>query len=514
MQHANWHLAILSLMSLGIVTACGGVGGHEAPANHRLSQSLSASGDATGASGPRLAEEDTDQVLGTLVIPFGDTGAALTDSGDGQNHWSVDMQDTLPVVGGVAPLKYLKVTGDLHVPMAAADQSYEIGCIYVDLKDNVYFREQTWLRLATNGVKGDKYGDVLLPLSVNMGGWTSVPVLGNSLTLAKFSGSTIKKHTATMCFKLDFANAPADQYKGQIIVQYLRSGSSVNPSSCNARSTEACCKPDTTPPVVPPTPTPVFACSSSARVLKAGEKAAVSWANLPTGASLELSLAAANDTYKGDLGTVVSTGANSASYTAPSQVSAATKIIISAHPTPSELLPTFCSVTLVADGQIGVPDDGALQGLPGNVFVLPANSNKIPDFSALKPLMELVVGNIDVPNHIFSQGFPGVPKLTEWFGIQFKGTLLMPVNQTCSFKLTADDGANLYIDDKLIVNNDGIHPVTDAYGTTPLSQGAHKFRVDYYQGPRNYIALQAAWKCGAEAAYQIIPSSAFSRPLN
>jgi len=521
MMYKAWRSGMLGLLGFGFAAACGSLPSHQGTANHRQGQGEA---DANGTAAPRLAEAETDQVLGTLIIPFGASGTALTDSGDGLNHWTVDMQDALPVVGGVAPLKYLKVSGDLHIPTAAADKPYEIGCVYIDMKDNVYYREHTWLRLATSGVKGHSYSDVELPLSINMGSWKTVPVLGDSITLATFPANKVKKSTATVCFKLDFTNAPADEYKGQIIVQYLRPGDTTHPKSCSATSTDSCCQPTTTPPTPypypapapapAPTPSTVFACASDSRVLKAGETAALSWANVPAGAALQLSLAADNAAYKGSLGTVVNNGASGATYTAPSQVPTATKIMISAQPRGSEQLPSFCSVSLVADGQIGVPDDGSIMGLPGNVFVLPANTAKIPDFSKIKPLMELIVGNLDVPNHTFTQGFPGVPSLTEWFGIQFKGSLIIPTSQTCSFKLTADDGANLYIDDQLIVNNDGLHPVTDSFGSANLSQGTHKFRVDYYQGPRYYIALQTAWKCGDASSYQIIPSSAFSRPLN
>ncbi len=531
MTDKAWRSGMLGLLGFGFAAACGSLPSHRVTTSHRQG---SGSGDANGVAGPRLAETETDQVLGTLIIPFGASGTALTDQDDGLNHWTVDMQDALPVVGGVAPLKYLKVSGDLHIPTAAADKPYEIGCVYIDMKDNVYYREHTWLRLATSGVKGHTYSDVELPLSIDMGSWKTVPVLGDSITLATFSANKIKKYTATVCFKLDFTNAPADEYKGQIIVQYLRPGTTTNPKSCSATSTDSCCQPTTTPPTPAPAPAPtpapapspapaptptpapstVFACASDSRVLKAGETAALSWANVPAGAALQLSLAADNAAYKGSLGTVANNGASGATYTAPSQVPTATKIMISAQPRGSEQLPSFCSVSLVADGQIGVPDDGSSLGLPGNVFVLPANTAKIPDFSKIKPLMELIVGNLDVPNHAFTQGFPGVPSLTEWFGIQFKGSLIIPTSQTCSFKLTADDGANLYIDDQLIVNNDGLHAVQGTFGNATLSQGTHKFRVDYYQGPRYYIALQTAWKCDDASSYQIIPSSAFSRPLN
>src|SRR5206468_3233624 len=100
---------------------------------------------------------------------------ALVDANDGSLHWVVDMEQKTDVDGSVAPVKYLKVNGDLSVPKNADNKPYNVGCLYVSLKDNVYYREQTWLRLATTGIAGVKYPDVVLPLSADLGGDKAVP---------------------------------------------------------------------------------------------------------------------------------------------------------------------------------------------------------------------------------------------------------------------------------------------------------------------------------------------------
>ena len=55
--------------------------------------------------------------------------------------------------------------------------------------------------------------------------------------------------------------------------------------------------------------------------------------------------------------------------------------------------------------------------------------------------------------------------------------------------LTSDDGAQLYIDNELIINNDGIHTVQGEDGSTKLARGWHDIRVPYSQGSEPYVSL-------------------------
>lgn len=46
----------------------------------------------------------------------------------------------------------------------------------------------------------------------------------------------------------------------------------------------------------------------------------------------------------------------------------------------------------------------------------------------------------------------------EWFAIDYEGRFWSEKPGVYQFALTSDDGAKLYIDDELTLNNDGIHP--------------------------------------------------------
>ncbi len=451
-------------------------------------------------------------MVGTLVIPFGQDDFSLTNDG-ATKRWVVDMEEREDVKAGVAPLKYLKVKGELAMPTDAPNEVIDLGCLFVELKDNVYYREATWLRLATTGVYGATYSDVRAPLIVDLGGMKDVPQLDDSLTLQEFGGNTIKKFDGTLCFKLDLTNAPAQIYEGEIVVQYLRPSSEMNPPACAMNSTAPECLPSTDPvePEVPGEPMPApFACVSAPVVLKAKQQATLNWT--PGDYNLEVKLATDDPTYKGELGTITLSGKAMATYTAPANVPKNARIMATARRLGTESLPAFCEVNLIADEDICIPDDGEVSALVGNVFKLPANTSKLPNLDMMTPVAQVAVGNLDIPERSFSAGFPGVRDLFEWFAIKFRGRINVPGGQ-CSFKLTSDDGANLYIDGNKVVDNDGIHPTRSKTGDVQLSKGWHDIRVDYYQGPRYHITLQLLWKCGDADNYAVVPVSAFTRPL-
>jgi hypothetical protein len=480
------------------------------------------SADSTAES-PRLAQADTDQVVSSLVVNFGKDGMSLVDAA-GDVHWVVDMEQREDVNGSVAPLKYLKLKGDLTVPSNAENKEYQIGCLYVELKDNVYYREKTWLRMASTGISGAAYPEVKLPLSVDMGAWKAVPVLEDSITLQTFAGNTLKKFDATLCFKLDFSNAPADSYQGQLVVQYLRPGDAPNPPSCDKDPAQAACKPQDTPTTtMPPTSTPttqppappvIFGCTSPAQVLKAGQTAELSWTDSAAYSALEVKLAADDANFKGDVGTFTVKNKNTIIYKAPAKVPAGVRVIATARALKTEFLPAFCQINLLQDDQLGCKDNGEINGVVGNVYKLPVNTAKLPDLDKMTPVDTIVAPNLDIPDHDWQSGFPGVKDLVEWFAIKFRGQVIIPAAQSCSFKTASDDGSNVYLDGVKIIDNDGVHPVqSKASAAVNLTAGNHDFRVDWYQGPRVRIALQLFWKCGNAADYTIMPPSAFVRPL-
>jgi hypothetical protein len=128
-------------------------------------------------------------------------------------------------------------------------------------------------------------------------------------------------------------------------------------------------------------------------------------------------------------------------------------------------------------------------GLQGQIYNLRRNTPKLPDFRKMKPRGSIYTTSLNIPLQDFRQGFPGVTKRYEWFAIDYTGRFWIEHPGRYRFVLTSDDGSLLYIDDQLVVDNDGIHGVKDERGAIDLSGGVHRIRVSYYQGPGTGVAL-------------------------
>jgi len=128
-------------------------------------------------------------------------------------------------------------------------------------------------------------------------------------------------------------------------------------------------------------------------------------------------------------------------------------------------------------------------GLRGQIYHIHRWSTKLPKFEKLKPLGTIYTSSLDVPPQSFKQGFPGVTGRFEWFAIDYTGRFWIENPGSYTFSLLSDDGSKLYIDDRLVVDNDGVHPPAERLCAVDLAGGIHHIHVSYFQGPRYYVAL-------------------------
>jgi hypothetical protein len=129
-------------------------------------------------------------------------------------------------------------------------------------------------------------------------------------------------------------------------------------------------------------------------------------------------------------------------------------------------------------------------GLRGLVYYIKHNRTELPDFEKLKPAGPAIyTSSLNVPAQDFRQGFPGVTKRIEWFAIDYNGRFWISKPGSYRFNMLSDDGAKLYIDDQVIIDNDGVHPPLWKDGSIELAGGLHRIRVSYFQGPKWAIAL-------------------------
>ena len=126
----------------------------------------------------------------------------------------------------------------------------------------------------------------------------------------------------------------------------------------------------------------------------------------------------------------------------------------------------------------------------GNIYYLPEGTDILPDFSKLSPVGRIYTNKLDISPRDFKQGFPGVTDRFEWFGIVYTGSFAVNVPGNYIFTVLSDDGAKVYVDGRMVIDNDGVHPPSEESGTVRLDAGAHNIKIEYFQGPRYEIALQ------------------------
>ncbi|MEM7134023.1 MAG: putative Ig domain-containing protein [Chloroflexota bacterium] len=127
--------------------------------------------------------------------------------------------------------------------------------------------------------------------------------------------------------------------------------------------------------------------------------------------------------------------------------------------------------------------------------------NNLPDFSNPAPPL-IKSGTVDT----FTIG---PREQDDNFGFHFEGTLNVPSNGTYTFFTRSDDGSKLWINDQLVVSNDGTHGMVEKSGTISLSAGQHNIRVDYFERAGGQ-GLEVRY-AGPGISKQLIPTSVLSQ---
>ena len=135
--------------------------------------------------------------------------------------------------------------------------------------------------------------------------------------------------------------------------------------------------------------------------------------------------------------------------------------------------------------------------LPGLTFDYYEGSfEKLPEFDKLKPVSSGHAGQFTLR--------AGPQKNS--MALRFQGMLNVPRVGDYTFWTYSDDGSQLFIDDKLVVDNDGIHAADEHEGKARLAAGDHRIRVAYFDGGGER-ELKVSW-AGPGFEKQEIPSAA------
>jgi putative heme-binding domain-containing protein len=84
-------------------------------------------------------------------------------------------------------------------------------------------------------------------------------------------------------------------------------------------------------------------------------------------------------------------------------------------------------------------------------------------------------------------------KQADRFALRFTGAIQVPRSGRYTFYTNSDDGSRLYIDKKLVVNNDGNHGLVEKSGSLNLPAGSHTIVVTYFDSGGS-DGLSVTWK--------------------
>ncbi len=150
-------------------------------------------------------------------------------------------------------------------------------------------------------------------------------------------------------------------------------------------------------------------------------------------------------------------------------------------------------------------------GLRVRYFAMPGITTLPPTFNGT-PLATSVLPaiNCQQTNQGNPQSFVGCP-LSWGFAMTVDGVIDIPTTGTYTLTLTSRDGSRLFIDQMLVLNNDGVHAPSFRSGTVMLEAGAHEIQCDYFSsGNQPSIMLNIR---GQNAGDQTVPATMFRRRI-
>jgi putative heme-binding domain-containing protein len=123
---------------------------------------------------------------------------------------------------------------------------------------------------------------------------------------------------------------------------------------------------------------------------------------------------------------------------------------------------------------------GAPAGAPGETArgVKAEYLPGVPQNAALETLAAMAVRAAGVAPE-FTLDLPIVAH-RDRFALRFTGSIHVPKDGAWTFYTSSDDGSRLYLDGRLVVDNDGWHGMTEKSGTVDLKAGLHSIAVTYF----------------------------------
>jgi len=151
-------------------------------------------------------------------------------------------------------------------------------------------------------------------------------------------------------------------------------------------------------------------------------------------------------------------------------------------------------------------------GLKGIIYYI-HSAKRLQELEKEKPRGAIYTSSLNVPPQSYTLGFPGISDRLEWFAIDYTGKFWIDKPGEYRWELTSDDGSMLFIDDKLVIDNGGLHAPVTLRGKVQLSGGIHSIRVPYFQGIKYTVALVLK-VAGPGQSFRVFSTEDFKPPAN
>lgn len=161
------------------------------------------------------------------------------------------------------------------------------------------------------------------------------------------------------------------------------------------------------------------------------------------------------------------------------------------------------------NGQYGVPGDADIRVINDNLepkvaykYYENVPGKFLPDFKTLgKPQREGYVHEFNL-NELAAKG-------KDHYAVLFTTNFTLDKDGEYTFVLTSDDGARMYIGDKLIIDNDGSHYASTITATVKLAKGTYPLVMEYFNDTEDQV-LEVRY-CFETQPMQTLPFSRFGR---
>jgi hypothetical protein len=151
------------------------------------------------------------------------------------------------------------------------------------------------------------------------------------------------------------------------------------------------------------------------------------------------------------------------------------------------------------------PEKDLESGLVGEYFALGAAPESFPNLPAgAKPTYVRVDKLIDFS--AVSGDFYGT-RLSDNFYARWTGILRLEKAGKTLFWTQSDDGSRLLVDGKVVVDNGGVHSMTEKSGSAELGPGDHELKIEFIQGGGE-AGIKVLWQPQDQPGRQTLPAKA------